>query len=272
MRVPLERFRAKWTSVRAQKTRRFNDGDRFPVSLKVGNALVFSTLLLASLLAGPARAQDNAVSAPGWQPTPWADSVFLESQLFFNLNTPDGRGVSEQQWVQFVAEVVAPRFPGGLTVLEAQGLAAAPAPAPVPAPSPAPAATPAASGGASTSAAPASAASTSRASTSPASPAPQAGKGTPAGNGASASNGTSASAGPAAGTASTASAAPDPAPGALSAAAALALSRPGTRLLLIVHPNTPDASAKLGEIKAAYIQRFGQRRVFHVDFPVRVNP
>jgi len=230
--------------------------------------IVFS-LLLAALLAGPARAQDNAVSAPGWQPTPWADSVFLESQLFFSLNTPDGRGVSEQQWVQFVAEIVAPRFPGGLTVLEAQGLAAASPPAP------APAAAPAASGGASTSTAPTSTAPTSTAptsaaSTSPASPAPQAGMGTPAGNGASVSNGTSASAGPSAGTASTA--APDPAPGALSAAAALALSRPGTRLLLIVHPNTPDASAKLGEIKAAYIQRFGQRRVFHVDFPVRVNP
>ncbi|MFH1558069.1 MAG: DUF3574 domain-containing protein, partial [Pseudomonadota bacterium] len=110
-------------------------------------APIMLSLLLASLLAGPARAQENAVSAPGWQPTPWADSVFLESQLFFSLNTPDGRGVSEQQWVQFVAEVVAPRFPGGLTVLEAQGLAAVPAPAPVPAPSPAPAATPAASGG-----------------------------------------------------------------------------------------------------------------------------
>lgn len=223
-------------------------------------APVMLSLLLAGLLAGPARAQDNAVSAPGWQPTPWADSVFLESQLFFSLNTPDGRGVSEQQWVQFVAEIVAPRFPGGLTVLEAQGLAAAPAPAPAPA----------ASGGASTSTAPTSTAPTSAASTSPASPVPQAGKGTPAGNGPSANNGTSASAAPSAGTASTA--APDPAPGALSAAAALALSRPGTRLLLIVHPNTPDASAKLGEIKAAYIQRFGQRRVFHVDFPVRVNP
>ncbi|MFG1420438.1 DUF3574 domain-containing protein [Roseixanthobacter liquoris] len=198
-----------------------------------------SALLLAILLAGPARAQDNAVSAPGWQPTPWADSVFLESQLFFSLNTPDGRGVSEQQWVQFVAEIVAPRFPGGLTVLEAQGLSAG-APPPVPAPAPMPAA-PAVPGAPS---APATA-----------SPSP-AGNGTPAGISAGA-----------------ASAGPDPAPAAsLSAAAALALSRPGTRLLLIVHPNTPDATAKLGEIKAAYIQRFGQRRVFHVDFPVRVNP
>ncbi|MEP9368522.1 DUF3574 domain-containing protein [Xanthobacter sp. VNH20] len=203
---------------------------------------MFAPLLLAALLAGPARAQDNAVSAPGWQPTPWADSVFLESQLFFSLNTPDGRGVSEQQWVQFVAEIVAPRFPGGLTVLEAQGLAGAGAPAP---------------------AAPASAA-TGAASPSAAAPA---GSGGPAGNGTSVGN-----AAPA-GTASTPALAPDPVPAAsLSTAAALALSRPGTRLLLIVHPNTPDASAKLGEIKSAYIQRFGQRRVFHVDFPVRVNP
>ncbi|MFG1425073.1 DUF3574 domain-containing protein [Roseixanthobacter glucoisosaccharinicivorans] len=255
MRVPLERFRANRTSIRAKKRGRFDPRDGFSHSAKAGAASIFSALLLATLLTGPARAQDNAVSAPGWQPTPWADSVFLESQLFFSLNTPDGRGVSEQQWVQFVAEVVAPRFPGGLTVLEAQGLVAAHPPSPAPA----------ASGGATTAAPPASAA--------PASPAPPAGKGTPAGNGTAGSPGASASGAATAGTASTASAAPDPAPGAaLSAAAALALSRPGTRLLLIVHPNTPDASAKLGEIKAAYIQRFGQRRVFHVDFPVRVIP
>ncbi|MFG1463768.1 DUF3574 domain-containing protein [Xanthobacter sp. DSM 24535] len=186
-------------------------------------SMLFRTLLLGAVLVGPAHAQDApaAAVAPGWQPTPWADSVFLESQLFFNLNTPDGRGVSEQQWVQFVADVVAPRFPGGFTVLEAQGLSAsAPAPQPAAQGTPAPAAS---------------------------SPAP-----------------TTATA-PAAG-------ATPPVPAPLSTTVALALSRPGTRVLVIVLPNTPDAATKLGEVKSSYIKRFGQQRVFHVDFPVRVYP
>lgn len=136
--------------------------------------------LLAQATAG--AGSSDAVT-PGWQPTPWADSVMLQSQIFFSLASADGKGVSEQQWAQFVAETVVPRFPTGFTVIEASGIGR---------------------------------------------------------------HGVSGTGGP-----------------------VPLLMATDTRLLLIVHPNTPDAQSKLGQIKAEYAARFGQSRAFHVDFPVR---
>lgn len=128
-------------------------------------------LSAAFFLLGLASAAAQAPT-PGWQATPWADSVMLRSELRFDLESPDGTGVSNQQWARFVADAILPRFPDGLTVLNAETVGKA-------------------------------------------------------------------------GTA-------------------------GARMVLIVHPNTPDATTKLGEIKAAYAQRFGGAKVFHLDFPVRV--
>jgi hypothetical protein len=47
-----------------------------------------------------------------------ADRVY--DRLFFGLGTPDG-SVSTSEWRRFLREVVTPRFPGGLTVVEANG-------------------------------------------------------------------------------------------------------------------------------------------------------
>jgi hypothetical protein len=47
-----------------------------------------------------------------------ADRVY--DRLFFGLATPDGN-VSTSEWKRFLTEVVTPRFPGGLTVVEANG-------------------------------------------------------------------------------------------------------------------------------------------------------
>lgn len=45
----------------------------------------------------------------------------IQSTLYFGLSTPGGDGVSEQQWAEFLTEVVTPRFPDGLTVFTAYG-------------------------------------------------------------------------------------------------------------------------------------------------------
>ncbi|MEP9376780.1 DUF3574 domain-containing protein [Aquabacter sp. CN5-332] len=129
-------------------------------------------LSAAFLLLGLAGAAAQA-PAPGWQATPWADSVMLQSELRFDLESPDGTGVSDQQWARFLTDTILTRFPDGLTVLNAESVGKA-------------------------------------------------------------------------GTA-------------------------GARLVMIVHPNTPDAATKLGEIRAAFAQRFGGAKVFHLDFPVRVT-
>ncbi|MDZ4735391.1 MAG: DUF3574 domain-containing protein [Rhodospirillaceae bacterium] len=48
-----------------------------------------------------------------------ADAV--QTALYFGLKTDEGAGVSEQAWAHFLADVVTPRFPAGLTVVNAYG-------------------------------------------------------------------------------------------------------------------------------------------------------
>src|SRR5688572_27685947 len=48
-------------------------------------------------------------------------SAFLRTELFFGMDKPAGGTVSEDEWQKFVADVVTPRFPDGLTVDDALG-------------------------------------------------------------------------------------------------------------------------------------------------------
>ena len=45
----------------------------------------------------------------------------VRETLYFGRNRPGGGTVSDAEWAAFLAEVVTPRFPAGLTVLEAIG-------------------------------------------------------------------------------------------------------------------------------------------------------
>jgi hypothetical protein len=88
-------------------------------------SLAFATLLLAAVASGPTglAAQDS----PAGQGAPAAPAM-VQSTLFFGMKSSDGAGVSEQQWARFLADVVTPRFPDGLTVLSAYGQGASPGP------------------------------------------------------------------------------------------------------------------------------------------------
>jgi hypothetical protein len=68
-------------------------------------------LVLLALLGVP-------VGAP---PALAQESDARQTVLYFGLKTDDGAGVSEQAWVRFLAEIVTPHFPDGLTVLDAYG-------------------------------------------------------------------------------------------------------------------------------------------------------
>ena len=46
---------------------------------------------------------------------------FIRTELYFGRNIPDGGTVSESDWQKFIDEIVTPRFPNGLTVLDADG-------------------------------------------------------------------------------------------------------------------------------------------------------
>ena len=47
--------------------------------------------------------------------------VLISDRLYFGRNIPGGGTVSESDWERFLADVVTPRFPAGLSVWRAQG-------------------------------------------------------------------------------------------------------------------------------------------------------
>lgn len=86
---------------------------------------VCAALISVALLAGAtARAQD-AQTAPA-QATPALCQTVggtgsLEAELLFGRNIEGKATVTEAQWSDFLAKEVTPRFPDGLTVLQASG-------------------------------------------------------------------------------------------------------------------------------------------------------
>ncbi len=77
--------------------------------------------LLALAALALAAAALLACGDGGDEPCPEGSERYAEYQLLLGRSTPGGGEVSEQQWAAFLAEVVTPRFPDGLTVLDAAG-------------------------------------------------------------------------------------------------------------------------------------------------------
>ncbi|OGV72822.1 MAG: hypothetical protein A3K19_28515 [Lentisphaerae bacterium RIFOXYB12_FULL_65_16] len=53
----------------------------------------------------------SSASGPAW----------VQDELYFGTSRIDGGSVTDQEWTEFLASVVTPRFPAGLTVLDANG-------------------------------------------------------------------------------------------------------------------------------------------------------
>lgn len=49
------------------------------------------------------------------------ESRWVQTELFFGASRPDGGTVSEKEWKRFLDTEITPRFPDGLTVLDASG-------------------------------------------------------------------------------------------------------------------------------------------------------
>lgn len=60
--------------------------------------------------------------APGGDPvcTEWMES-FTGINVYFGMEKGSGETVTEEEWQSFLADTVTPRFPNGLTVLDARG-------------------------------------------------------------------------------------------------------------------------------------------------------
>ncbi len=74
---------------------------------------VFTLTTACSTLHQPAPLQTLACPA--------GQSRATEAELMFGRNVGDKLGVSEDDWRKFVDEVVTPRFPDGLSVIDVQG-------------------------------------------------------------------------------------------------------------------------------------------------------
>ena len=46
---------------------------------------------------------------------------YFRTELYFGMNIPNGGEVTDEQWAKFLTNEVTPRFPDGLTVIDAAG-------------------------------------------------------------------------------------------------------------------------------------------------------
>ena len=72
-------------------------------------------LLIVLLMATSCTTADNADDCPE------GSDRFVEYQLFMGRDSGDVEVVTDEAWSAFLAEIVTPRFPDGLTVLDAYG-------------------------------------------------------------------------------------------------------------------------------------------------------
>lgn len=78
--------------------------------------------LLALALAAGACAPAVRARPPAAPAAPAAGrEAWITDRLYFGRGIPGGGTVSDTEWATFLREVVTPRFPAGITVLQAQG-------------------------------------------------------------------------------------------------------------------------------------------------------
>jgi hypothetical protein len=78
--------------------------------------------MLGTLLAVAAACAGQPPSGPApVAACALGDTALVRDIIYFGRNWPGGGFVSDAEWQAFLNEVVTPRFPGGLTVIEATG-------------------------------------------------------------------------------------------------------------------------------------------------------
>ena len=63
----------------------------------------------------------TVVGASAQSNSPPADANATKTEIYFGSDMGDAESVSQEAWEAFVADVVVPRFPAGITVVEALG-------------------------------------------------------------------------------------------------------------------------------------------------------
>jgi len=83
---------------------------------------LYASLLLLGLAWSTqiVDARSVRVSDPDIEVVEQADK-YCRTELYFGRSIPDGGMVTDEQWEEFLAEVVTPRFPDGFTILKGIG-------------------------------------------------------------------------------------------------------------------------------------------------------
>ena len=76
--------------------------------------LALIMMATAALFVGACGPNDSEKCPEGTDP-------WIEFQLFMGRSGPDGSFVDDEEWEAFLAYTVTPKFPDGLTVLDAKG-------------------------------------------------------------------------------------------------------------------------------------------------------
>lgn len=84
--------------------------------MAVSTRAVRTALVLAALLLPPATALQAET-----EPCPSGFERYVEYRMFFGRGKPGGGMVSDGEWRDFLAAEVTPRFPDGLTIVDAGG-------------------------------------------------------------------------------------------------------------------------------------------------------
>ena len=89
------------------------------MSMGLGMKLALMALLPLSLvLVGCVDAETSTGGSDG---CPDGLEPATEYRLFFGLTDSNGEVIAEEEWQDFLRDVITPRFPGGLTILDAHG-------------------------------------------------------------------------------------------------------------------------------------------------------
>jgi hypothetical protein len=82
-----------------------------------GRSSILGTVLtIAAACTGQAAPSPVPVAACAL-----GDTALVRDIVYFGRNRPGGGSVSDSEWQRFLTEVVTPRFPTGLTVVQAMG-------------------------------------------------------------------------------------------------------------------------------------------------------
>ncbi len=85
----------------------------FPLIAASARLLLVLLILAGFVLAACSETSNTAC--------PEETDPFVKYELFMGRSTADGNVVVDEEWDSFLADTVTPRFPDGLTVLDAQG-------------------------------------------------------------------------------------------------------------------------------------------------------